>query len=201
MYSTNCSINFNQASYDEDDLLNITWSFVDSSKYSVLNYSWALTPDLGNVIHNYSSPGLYTIKLNASEMARNQSSVDSVNVKVIGSGINIIPVINSPTETQIYENWVNFNISSSYIINCSRTMPSTDFTICDLGCKYLHSPNNRTVANGHDILVNWTITSTDGRERVTRAGSWNNNYSSVVDFKLLFDSKRERRAVVELSYI
>jgi PKD repeat protein len=199
--SVNQTISFTHASYDEDDMLRVKWDFGDGTSFVVENYSLALTPGLGNTLHNYSSAGTYTVKLNVSEMARNQSSVDSVNVKVIGSGINIIPVINSPTETQIYENWVNFNISSSYVINCSQTMSPYDLIIGNLQCKYIHAPGNRTISGGHDLLVNWTITSTDGRDRISRAGSWNNNYSSVVDFKLLFDKKKERRAVVELNYI
>ena len=194
--SVNQTISFTHASYDEDDMLRVKWDFGDGTSFVVENYSLALTPGLGNTLHNYSSAGTYTVKLNVSEMARNQSSVDSVNVKVIGSGISVFPVISSPASGLSSSNVIRFNASASYILNCSASsVPAADFAFAtnnnEFNCSYILRPNNRTT-KGFDVIANWNIGS------LVVSGNWSN--MSAVDFTKYFIQSGTYNVKLNLTY-
>lgn len=213
-HAVNKQIDFTQSSYDEDDLLKLTWNFGDGNTTVFYNYSLSeklLNSSLTDTKHNYSIGGRwYTITLNAQEMERGQSNVDSVDIYVFKEGINVVPIINSPSKDLVYENWVNFNASQSFVANCTRgAMVNYNFTVEDLNCSYIHWPRKH-IASGenYDLLVNWTIYNTQGQlegDFTPVFGSWKNNYSSVsnniIDFYRYFMNPSKRTAFLSLNYV
>jgi hypothetical protein len=203
--SVNYPLAFTHSSSDEDDLLRLTWDFGDGRAEIFNNYSLALTPGLGDIFHNYSSPGTYQIKLTASEPGRAnpKSSSDYKTIYVLQPGINVISIINSPTSSTSYGNWVNFNASKSFVVNCTRgPLTPTNFIAGDLNCSYLHNPVQKTITGNYDLRLNWTVYDSAGRmERgFPRIGSWKNNYSYIVEYPIYFEEAKKRNAILSITY-
>ena len=172
--------------------------FGDGTSFVVENYSLALTPGLGNTLHNYSSAGTYTVKLNVSEMTRSKSAVDTRLVHVYKEGVSVKSIITSPENGIAYGNWIVFNASQSYVINCSsKAISPVDFVAGNLNCTYFHRPGTRTLT-GYEIILNWTVYS-GGRFAFNRAGSWS-NYSNV-EFPYYFDVPARHTANVTIDFI
>jgi hypothetical protein len=186
---------FSQASYDEDDLLNITWDFGDGNVTSCVNYSLGINPAKCNFEHIYSNKGAYLVKLTAKEMTREKSSQAFIWVYVFDSGINAIPVISSPSFGNSYGNFVDFNASGSYVANCSSTILNGIFTVGNLNCTYLHAPNlaSSYSPSGYNLSFNWNM---DGS---VVAGNWN-DYTSIVLFKYYFLSSGAHSSRLNLTY-
>ena len=200
-WSVNYSINFTHSSSDEDDLLKLNWNFGDGTNESYYNYSLALTPNLGNTKHNYTDGGIYTVRLTASEMTRTKSDVDSRLVYILKPGINVMPVITSPSSDQNYSGWVNFNASQSFVANCSLSEISNyNFIAGNLYCKYIHAPGAK-ITTGYNINLTWTVKELDGSvvAGFPISNSWN-NYFYVVDFQRLFISAAKRSAFLSMEY-
>ncbi len=123
-FAVNSSIYFIYDIYDEDDLLQVTWNFGDGTNFTVYNYFYSqVIPLMGqNIPHNYSSGGIYTVALSVKEMNRTQFISTSRTIYVLQPGINILPIITSPNRSQVYTNWVKFNASQSFIVNCSSSI-------------------------------------------------------------------------------
>jgi len=194
-------IDFAHASYDEDDLLEITWDFGDGSNYTVYNYSTVLTLGLGNIQHIYNNSGIYTITLRAKEMTRNQSSSVTRTIYVFKEGINVFPIITSPQVGVNYGNFVNFNASQSFVANCSSSLSSSDFEAGSLKCKYLLAPGNTTLVGNGNLSVSWNVYSgSNGALSLSKNGNWNTNYSDIVQFTQFFERADTHRAVLSLDY-
>jgi hypothetical protein len=202
--STYCFLNFTQASYDEDDLLRLTWNFGDNITNSMENYSLAISPLSGDIYHSYNSSGVYSVSLTASEMTRNQTSTDSVNVYIFKEGLNVMPVITLPENGAGYGLWVDFNASQSYVANCSLNMPGYNFTACNLQCKYIHAPGTRNITGNYDLRMNWTVRDEFGKIEplnLPSSGSWKNNYYGIVEFDNYFMNPGRHNAVLDMEYL
>jgi len=208
--SANCSIPFTQASYDEDDLLNLSWDFGDGNhSENYLNYAKVINPFQADINHSYSSGGReYNFVLRAVEMTRGQGDTDSRSIYVFQPGINVVPIITSPENGVGYGNWVEFNISQSYVVNCSADMPNANFSVCNgaLSCKYIHAPGKvaiNTTDEHYDLMVNWTVKDPAGNVQMTKNGWWSTNYSGtpgVVVFSGHFSQPGAHYANLSLNY-
>jgi hypothetical protein len=200
--SINYQTPFNQSSYDEDDLLQIIWNFGNNHNQTINDYSLAFTPSSGNIFYNYPIAGVYTVTLTAKEMSRSKSNSTSIIIYVLQPGLNIISKISSPIKGVAYGNWVTFNASSSYVVNCSSSIANYNFTAGNLQCKYVHVPFQRTITGNYDLRLNWSVYDSAGRMEsgFPRAGSWKNNYSYIVEYPVYFDEARTRRAVLDITY-
>jgi hypothetical protein len=203
--SVNYSIDFTHSSSDEDDLLRLTWDFADGKTEVFNNYSLALTPNLGNTNHNYTSAGTYQIKLTASEPGRTnpKSSSDYKTIYVLQPGINVITIISSPNASTSYGNWVIFNASTSFVANCTRgPMAGANFVAGDLNCSYIHEPLKKAITESYDLKLNWSVYYSNGRmeQGFPRSASWKNNYSYIVDYPIYFEDAKTRNAVLSITY-
>ena len=210
--SAGININFNQASYDEDDLLKITWDFGDGTKKIITNY--VNNPALignpnyntsANVTYTYSSSGKYVVRLTAEEMTRGQSSESVIFINVFNLGINVIPIISNPEEGKIYENkTISFNASSSYVVNCSTNCPSCPLKIENgkLNCSYLHPSSG---IRAYNLFLRWTIEPDE--DIIFPSGNWFNSFTgsdintSVINFYHYFFTPRERIVKLFIEYI
>ena len=199
------NINFNQASYDEDDLLKITWDFGDGTKKIITNY--VNNPALignpsyntsANVTHTYSSSGKYAVRLTAEEMTRGQSSESVIFINVFNLGINVIPIISSPeNETKIEKKAIFFNASKSFVVDCSSTDLGHDIDISGLSiyCKYVHRPGAIPPISGYKIEMNWIING--DVSPILKSG----NYSDVASFWQEFASNGDHNVSLIMKYI
>jgi len=209
------NINFNQASYDEDDLLKITWNFGDGTTQTITNYmncsgtvcsalngSFNLT---ANVVHNYKVAGPYVVTLTAEEETGNEHKTSSTSrtINVFSSGVNVFPVISSPVGGVVYENrTINFDASNSYVVNCSTHCPSCPLKINNgkLNCYYLHPSSG---ARSYNLNLEWTI-EPDSNLNFPE-GKWfdssGNVNTSVTDFYYYFFNPRERTVKLVMNYV
>jgi hypothetical protein len=201
-WSVDTPLSFTQESYDDDDLLKLTWNFGDNANHIITNYS-IFNAGSGNTYHNYTSAGFYRIELIASEMTRTSSSSDKRVVYILQPGINVISIISSPNASTSYGNWVNFNASTSFVVNCTKgVITNRNFTAGDLNCTYIHAPLQKTITGNYDLRLNWTVYDSAGRMELgfPRIGSWKNNYSYIVDYPVYFDEAEKRNAILSITY-
>jgi hypothetical protein len=204
--STNYSVDFIQSSSDKDDLLNLEWDFVDGSKFSIINYSLigkSYNLNLGDVKHNFSKGGIYTVELTAKEMNRDKFDIDSIKIYVLQEGINVVPVISQPKNGISLDSTsqlIDFNASGSYVANCSKGAMSSPFFIAgDLNCKYLHAPGAKITSSGN-ITMNWTLTTEGSQEILNQYGDWSSSYNDVVEFTEFFRTAGRHVAYLDMRY-
>ncbi len=210
--STNFPVWFNQTSYDEDDLLNLTWNFGDGNVSSFSEYSSFLTPTLGNVSYTYTGGGrFYDVVLTAKEMpprANPRTTSSSNRIYVFKPGVNVVPIISAPLINSAQGHWVDYNVSQSYVVNCSTTGPIGTlggFTVGNLNCTYILALGAKNVTSGK-VEVRWKEINPSG-EAVWFVGNsssgvvWNEvNYNSAVVFSKMYRNAQYRRVVMEMSY-
>jgi len=209
-YSVGSQIPFTQNSTDKDDLLNISWDFMNGSgsKVSFYNYSifdkFLKGTSLGDINKSYSVQGVYDVILASSEKRRALSTHDYTRVVVLAEGINVIPIITSPERGITTNATTFFNASQTYVVNCSASLSSPDFITNDgnLRCKYLHAPgSNRgvnlpSVPKPYSLVFNWTMD--DGRSIVK---AWNStNYYGVVEFIYRFSETGQHLSKLSVTY-
>lgn len=183
--SVNSSTRFNQTSYDEDDLLKITWDFGDgTTNYIVENYSSYINSSFADVKHNYTKSGVYYWTLTVEEMrAQPQKNSTSGVIYVLEEGVNVVPVISSPYRGQDSgTGWLTFNASETFVANCTTgQMSNKNFTTSDklLNCSYLHAPKSLASPNFNNYYLTFNWTLGDGENRT---GNWtdDNSYANVV---------------------
>lgn len=219
-YCEGVDINFSHQSYDVDDVLNLTWNFGNGSYLSIENYVQALSFldsfETGNVTGRYSSKGQYSVSLTAKEKTRAQQAVDSVSIRVLGEGINVVPIISSPATDSIQGYLVNFNASQSYILNCSSDSSSPGQTFCDgaLRCTYILAPGAQQPTHG-TVQIRWKEIDSQGntvewiRGNETQGVVWDstnygdmvNNLNGAVIFPYIYPEPKFRRIRMEMSYV
>ncbi len=204
--SVNSPILFSQISFDDDDLLKITWNFGDNNNTIFQNYSKSLNANSADVSHFYSKEGNYVVTLIAEEMTRDQSDEDSIQVQIFKQGINIIPIISSPAMDSIQGYVVWYNASQSYVVNCSVWMVSPDFSVGSLGCKYLLKPGEKSPSKGI-VRIRWKEIDSEGNVLNWIVGSeqqgvvWDStNYTDAVVFPKIYKKPEFRRIRLELTY-
>jgi hypothetical protein len=210
--SAGTNINFNQSSYDDDDLLKITWDFGDGTPtQTITNYvnpeknpSVIGSPDFNttaNAVHNYSSSGPHIVTLTAEEMERGQKDSTEITVNVFSRGINVFPVISSPKEGIIYASkTINFDAGESYVLNCTASpCPGCPKKIENgkLNCSYLH--HSSVSRSGYNLFLKWTI---EGKE--ISKGNWfddsGNENTNVTNFYKYFFKPQERTVKLYMKY-
>jgi cysteine-rich repeat protein len=183
------TIEFNQTSYDEDDLLDLIWDFDDGTEeITIENYSLVNGVN-GNVVHTFDNAGVFNVELTGQESERVQNSRDSVRVNVFEPGINVVPVISSPLPGKEYGNLVLFNLTSSYVSNCSAGFTSLD------QCQNIHSPGEFNTTD-YGLYINWTI---DGESYGPY--EWEDNFFEGVLFYKYFENPGSHDASVNLIYM
>jgi PKD repeat protein len=197
--AVNYSINFSHSSSDEDDMLNLFWDFGDGENYTYYNYSF-LSYGSGGAGHSYDAAGIYTVRLTASEKGRNQGATATKTIYVLQPGINAVPVITSPNESQVYENRVGSNASQSFVANCTHGPMAGAFVVGDLNCSYIHAPGKRSIIENYDLKLNWTIRDNNNGVSFSRYGTWKNNYTSAVEYWWYFEDEGERTALLIMNY-
>lgn len=163
---------FNTTIFDEDDLLDVTWNFGDGKTASFPDYALAFdNGSIGKQTHTYTVPGYYQVILTAKEQTRTNTKQEIFDVYSFGEGINVVPVVSSPTPGRNYNEMVLFDASQSYVFNCSSTNFRTGYDYAlngtDLRCIYIHSPGQTTLGAGYNLFLEWTI---DGAKTVY--GNW-----------------------------
>jgi hypothetical protein len=205
------NIIFNQSSYDEDDLLKITWDFGDGTTKVITNYlnNSAIAGNSNfntsaNAVHNYSSSGRYTVRLTVEEMektGRGQRDSDSIVINVFSPGINVFPVVSKPNETAVQEKVVRFDASKSFVAKCLRVnLDSKDIIVSgtnSLNCTYIHNPK-KTSTDGYTLTMNWTINGDSSP--IQLIGDWSTDYSDVVVFNKAFSKNGEHNFSLNMSY-
>jgi PKD repeat protein len=179
------SVSFTQNSSDADDILNLTWDFGDGNITKITGYSF-LNKAAGDINHIYSAPGVYEVILTAQEATRGQISIDKVSIKVFQSGINVFPIITTPTNLGHYVggSWLTFNASRSFVANCSASSSCSDILPGNLKCCYIHAPNQASITGNYDLVMNWTINR--GNSQVySQFGNWSSGFSNAVFSQLL----------------
>ncbi|MBM3234620.1 DNRLRE domain-containing protein [Candidatus Pacearchaeota archaeon] len=199
------NINFNQASYDEDDDLLVRWNFDDGNITSLYN---CMTSNC-NTTHKYVSSGAKVIGLAAEEMLRGQKDYDYRRIFVYKEGINVFAVISSPDPTigeKIYLGIVDFNANLSYVASCTVDVcPVIPAYGKSSGCyevrnstallKCYDLDNSKIGAGTFNLWFNWTFD-----EGPSLYGSWIENYSKFVGFKRGFVLPREHEARLLVGY-
>jgi len=195
MFVSAGSISFTQASYDEDDFLNLYWDFGDGANTTIYNYSY-INQAQGNAQHNYLNPGVYTATLTASEVSKPQSTSAKVTLYVVQPGINVFPVITMPSLGAILGSGpVVLNASQTFVVNCSAgVIQSFAFKTNDgaLNCSYIKAPGTNLNQNltGYSLLFNWTMT--DGNDINSKSGYWTDSSyygeNGVVEFLYNFEN-------------
>jgi hypothetical protein len=223
-FSVDEEIEFAQASYDEDDLLKLTWNFGDGNNRTLYNYSRALNSSGGDTIYRYNGSNtevggkFYTVTLTAEEMTRTQvSEPDSVQIYVFKKGVNVVPIITSP---RLREGgyFLHFNASQSYVVNCSEgsegEMGSVEgIQVGNFNCPYLLAPGKTDLEPGvpGEVRIRWSeVDNFVDRSVITngwftkneQAGVvWNStNYNSSVTFSVLDPRPTLRKIVMEMNY-
>lgn len=203
-YAAGQLINFNHTSYDEDDLLYIEWKFSDGTNFNVTNYSLAYTPgkgDLQAIFEEKDGGQFQDITLTAKEMTRTQSSTITKQVYILKRGINVIPKITSPKDTQNFNGlWVFFNASASSVLNCSNICEigrSCEINVGDLKCYYLHRPYQKT-SSGYELIFNWTLITPRENDLILEGSLL--DYEKVVNFNFHFDYSSSHQAILKLTF-
>jgi hypothetical protein len=213
--STNYPIYFDQASIDEDDLLEIRWSFGDTISKTYYNYSKGINQTSANTFHSYTLGGkFYTITLTAKEMTREGIDQNHTEVYIFGEGINIFPVISSPSLNSVQGNEVWYNASQSYIVNCTRGLTlisvTDGFNIGNLTCRYILAPGAKDPLSG-SVQIRWREIDSEGNTIVpsgwirgndTHGENWtSSNYNRSVVFPEVYETPRFRRIRMDIIYI
>ncbi len=196
-------INFTQASYDSDDLLNVTWDFGDGNITSCSAYSTYMTPTKCNFQHSYLNGGEYTVKLTVQEATRGQSNSTSIKISVFKPGINVRPVISQPADGVSLGGVriVRFNASGSYVANCTnKSLTQQFFPAGNLNCTYIQAPGLKTYSGSYNIAINWTITTAGSSEVINKYGDWAATYNQTVEFTQLFSRGGIHTAHLDMIY-
>ncbi len=109
IYFTNESIEFKQASYDEDDYFTCSWNFGDRSNSAKCN-----------TLHTYTSGSQKDITLTIKD-SRGKTGRDSVSILVLNKfgGKGLFADINYPLKNDVLtDRTVNFNASTTYAVDC-----------------------------------------------------------------------------------
>jgi len=122
IYFMNDIISFNQTSYDVDDEISVEWNFGDGT-----------TSTGYNATHSYSSSGQKQIILTVTD-SRGKTDSDSVNIMILEEGENILAFIDEPKYGSNVNNPINFNASSTYIINYTLNGNTRDLTCLSGNC-------------------------------------------------------------------
>ncbi len=207
-YSLGSSIPFTHSSQDSDDLLNLVWDFANGTGSQVSFGMFSVFEKLlknsnfGNINKSYSTAGVYDVTLTTIERGRSLSSSDYTRVIVLQQGINVVPIISSPAKgNSTGTDVVSFDASKTYVVNCSPSMSSFNFTTTDgnLKCKYLHAPETYTGANlpaTYSLNFKWDLG--DGRIIENR---WNSStYYGIVKFVYRYADEGEHIARLEVTY-
>jgi hypothetical protein len=220
-FAVDQDIEFTQASYDEDDLLKLTWDFGDGNNRTFYNYSKALNSSGGNTIYRYNGSNtevggkFYTVTLTAEEMTRTQvSEPDSVQIYVFKKGVNVVPIITSP---RLREGgyFLHFNASQSYVVNCSEGAmePAGGIKVNNFNCTYLLAPGRTDLEPDvlGEVRIRWSEVNNFVNRSVIEGGwftkneqagvVWNStNYNSSVTFSILDPRPTLRKIVMEMNY-
>jgi hypothetical protein len=220
-FAVDQDIEFTQASYDEDDLLKLTWNFGDGNNRTLYNYSRALNSSGGDTIYRYNGSNtevggkFYTVTLTAEEMTRTQvSEPDSVQIYVFKKGVNVVPIITSP---RLREGgyFLHFNASQSYVVNCSEGAmePARGIPVGNFNCTYLLAPGRTDLEPDvlGEVRIRWSEVNNFVNRSVIEGGwftkneqagvVWNStNYNSSVTFSILDPRPTLRKIVMEMNY-
>jgi len=216
-YLVNDNIDFEQISWDEDDILDISWNFGDGNITVCENY-YAGSGINCNFTHSYSTPGTKIIELKAKEKERQGEASDYVRIFVYQEGINVFPIISEPSlgEVIIGTKIVKFVANESYVANCTTQNANQP--------DYCHAPPNSGIScykiddsqgnpnltcydlpkswigkqdegGKYNLWFNWTFD--DGEKRY---GNWTDNFDRVVVFDKLFISSGRHWANLIVGY-
>jgi hypothetical protein len=198
-FTTTQEIEFNQIATSAFKDVSVIWEFGDGNTTTLKN---CLTTNNCNINHTYASRGHYTVRATANEQGGTGiSAPDSVDILVYGPGINPFAVISNPKPGENTSASIFFNASASFISNCSVST-STCASVCDgignLCCCNLPLPG-RNGEPGYKFWFNWVLFET-GTTNYTLLGTWNNNYSQVVEFNWSFINLGSHTATLKVGY-
>ena len=118
IYRKGILVNFKQASYDFDDLIDKSvWNFGDETNSGNLN-------GVANTTHSYTAIGQKNILLTVTD-ERGASSTDSVAITVIDTGLPgdyVVAIISAPEYGQEFNDFkIDLDATQSYAINIGNT--------------------------------------------------------------------------------
>ncbi|OGJ16944.1 hypothetical protein A3K73_02010 [Candidatus Pacearchaeota archaeon RBG_13_36_9] len=201
--------------YDVDNPLNITWELGDGKIKSCISPrddSWC-DPQFARV--TYTATGTKPVYLKAEELNRaiGRTVSDYTEVYIHSEGINIFPVISSPTYGRVFnfiDQPIRFNGSESYISKCGLTCPldipvgincyivSGQFGGGILYCfdyPKFGASGIGTNAGKYDLWFNWTFSDGD-----SAYGNWVDNYINAADFQKYFFKPQRYKVNLTLGY-
>jgi hypothetical protein len=187
------SINFEQVTYASKDL-SINWTFGDLTSQKLIN---CLTTGNCNTTHSYFNQAHYIITANAKEQNGNGEANDFTNILVYKQGINVFAIISNPEyNSQIEQGTVYFNANKSFVAMCN--------SICDAGqsCYQvgsLYCYNFASPPSGYKMWFEWTF-DPGMNDQMSLLGTWNENYSQVVEFNRIFISQGQHFASLRVGY-
>lgn len=199
-FTVNQAIEFNQIAISAYKDVSVTWDFGDGN---ITTLEDCLTTNNCNINHTYANRGHYRISAIANEQGGNRASAsDSVDIMIYGPGINPFAVISNPKPGENTSDRIFFNASASFISNCSVST-SACASGCDgignLCCCNLPLPG-RNGEPGYKFWFSWILFETGLGQNYTLLGTWNNNYSQVVEFNWSFITPGSHTATLKVGY-
>lgn len=146
VYFVNENVDFNQASYDEDDHYYYNWSWeTNSANGSTRNFQNY------NITRSFNTPGQKTIRLDVKD-ERGLTDSDGTSISVIKCDgpprYYVYADIFYPDFNQeVSENPVIFNATSSYVISCTQEFDGTIHIKCEAGNCPKTTANGQTITN------------------------------------------------------
>ena len=187
--------------------IDITWDFDDGN---ITTIDSCISKGKCNIKHIYSNQAHYIIKANAKKQNSSETSSDHVDILVYKNGLNLFAIISNPEFGEnIQSNTpVSFNGNQSFIAQCGSSCPSGKqcYTIpnSQLVCYNFAKPA-RVDLNGAlgDYLFwfNWTFDK--GKQNAddkSIIGTWNLNYTGVVEFDRTFFTEGNHTATLIVGY-
>lgn len=124
--------------YDEDDDLNLTWTFGDGNSLAKSN---CLSGEDCSATHKYGSPksGVFYPQVEVVEINRASPNhaINKTSILIYSEGINLFPIIDAPKFGDKFDaGFIRFSANSSFVANC------TTQNSCTLPEGYVDDPEN-----------------------------------------------------------
>jgi hypothetical protein len=115
-------INFIHESYDNGDLLNITWNFGDGNITTYTDHAQDVPGwQRGEVTHTYTTPGAKKITVTATEEERGQYAEASIIIYIYQVGLSMQTRIDSPDENASGPGIFFVSGNRTFVSNCTRS--------------------------------------------------------------------------------
>ena len=195
-FSNSTNITFNQSSYSMRKDLNITWAFGDGNFARIRN---CLTNGNCNTTHRYRKQAHYTAFATVREQGGVRPNNSFVDILVYKPGTNVFAIITKPKTGERIESGeaVSFNANESYAAKCTFNQCENGKTCYPVG--ELHCYNLNIPPQNYKLWFEWTFDAGLPNQEIL-IGTWNQNYSQVVEFDKIFSTEGQHFASLRVGF-